>query len=199
MKTLIAIGGGSFQKGETKKIDEYAIARCKKTTPKVLFLGVASHDDQGYAKRFKQYYRSLGCEVEALRLLHTKLNDEEIVKKLEEKDLLYLGAGDTSFLMKQLQAHQLIEPIHRLYEKGLVVCGLSAGANALFSEGYSQNEEGFSLVKGMNLMEGIFCPHHQKEERRGFDDLKIGSMRKIGCKDGMAFIVEDGKEFFLEG
>lgn len=81
MKTLIAIGGGSFQKQETMSIDTYAISRCGKTQPHVLFIPLAGRDDQGYAKRFKQYYRSLGCQVEALRLLHTKLSNEEIYKK----------------------------------------------------------------------------------------------------------------------
>lgn len=199
MRTLIAIGGGSFQKGETRKIDEYAISRCHSEKLKVLFLGAASRDDQGYAKRFKQYYRSLGCEVEALRLLHTKLSDEEIAKKLEEKDLLYLGAGDTTLLMEQLEAHQLIEVIRKQYEHGLVVCGLSAGANVLFNQGYSQSEEGFSLVDGMHLIEGVFCPHYQKEERKGFDVLDTGSIRKIGCVDKAAFVKEEDKEFFLEG
>lgn len=45
MKTLLAIGGGSFQKAETRHLDLYAIARVNKTHPKVLFLPAASHDD----------------------------------------------------------------------------------------------------------------------------------------------------------
>ncbi len=198
MKTLIAIGGGSFQKGETRKIDEYAITRCDSENPKVLFLGAASRDDQGYAKRFKQYYRSLGCEVEALRLLHTKLSDEEIAKKLEEKDILYLGAGDTFLLMEQLKKHHLIEVIHKQYEEGLVVCGLSAGANVLFEKGYSQSGAGFMPADGMGLVKGIFCPHYQKDERKGFDELNFGDIRKIGCADKKAFVKEEEKEFFLE-
>ena len=107
MKTLIAIGGGSFQKQETMAIDTYAISRCEKTQPHVLFIPLASRDDQGYAKRFKQYYRSLGCQVEALRLLHTKLSNEEIYKKFRSQDMIYLGAGDTVFLMKQLKQRKL--------------------------------------------------------------------------------------------
>ena len=108
MKTLIAIGGGSFQKQETRAIDMYAIARCGKSKPRVLFLPLASRDDQGYAKRFKQYYRTLGCEVQALRLLHTKLHIEEIYDTFRRQDIIYLGAGDTTFLMEQLQLRSWI-------------------------------------------------------------------------------------------
>ena len=135
MKTLIAIGGGSFQKQETRAIDMYAIARCGKSKPRVLFLPLASRDDQGYAKRFKQYYRSLGCEVEALRLLHTKLHIEEIYDTCRRQDMIYLGAGDTTFLMEQLQSRKLDLMLHELADLGIVICGLSAGANVLFEYG----------------------------------------------------------------
>ena len=51
----------------------------------------------------------------------------------------------------------------------------------------------------MHLIEGVFCPHYQKEERKGFDVLDTGSIRKIGCVDKAAFVKEEDKEFFLEG
>ena len=129
MKTLIAIGGGSFQKQETMSIDTYAISRCGKTQPHVLFIPLASRDDQGYAKRFKQYYRSLGCQVEALRLLHTKLSNEEIYKKFRSQDMIYLGAGDTVFLMKQLKQRKLDLLLKELSQQGIVICGTGIGVS----------------------------------------------------------------------
>ena len=129
MKTLIAIGGGSFQKQETMSIDTYAISRCGKTQPHVLFIPLASRDDQGYAKRFKQYYRSLGCQVEALRLLHTKLSNEEIYKKFRSQDMIYLGAGDTVFLMKQLKQRKLDLLLKELSQQGIVICGTGLGVS----------------------------------------------------------------------
>lgn len=102
MSIFLAIGGGSFQKGETRELDRYLIQKTAKPCPRVLFLPTASNDDQRYAKRFKQYYRSLGCEVEALRLLHTKLDYEEVKIRILACDILYFGGGSLSFLMKTL-------------------------------------------------------------------------------------------------
>lgn len=199
MKTLIAIGGGSFQKQDTTLIDEYAIARCRKPNPHVLFLPTASRDDQGYAKRFKKYYRSLGCEVQALRLLHTKLTDEGIAEMLKAQDMIYLGAGDTRFLMEQLQLRNLDVLLKELVNRGTVLCGISAGANVLFSYGYSEvAKDTYELVEGMGLISGAFCPHYQKAERKSFDTIVLeASIKKIGCDDKKAYVVEEDKEFFL--
>ena len=168
MKTLLAIGGGSFQKAETRHLDLYAIARVNKAHPKVLFLPAASHDDQGYAKRFKQYYRSLGCEVEALRLWHTKLDKETLAQKVLAADIVYLGGGDTQMLMEALQLHELVSVLQQAYEAGIVICGYSAGANVLFSYGYSACADGLRFIKGCELVKGLFCPHYQEEERKSF-------------------------------
>lgn len=200
MKTLIAIGGGSFQKQETMSIDTYAISRCEKTQPHVLFIPLASRDDQGYAKRFKQYYRSLGCQVEAIRLLHTKLSDEEIYHKFRSQDMIYLGGGDTVFLMEQLKLRKLDLLLEELYDHDIVICGLSAGANALFEYGYSNiASDTFELVNGIGMIKGAFCPHYQKEERKAFDLVcRKQNLSAIGCEDQRAYVVADEKRFFLE-
>ena len=119
MKTLIAIGGGSFQKQETMSIDTYAISRCGKTQPHVLFIPLASRDDQGYAKRFKQYYRSLGCQVEALRLLHTKLSNEEIYKKFRSQDMICLLYTSSMIYAKNIQDYEFFRYDQCIYLSGL--------------------------------------------------------------------------------
>lgn len=201
MKTLIAIGGGSFQQGGTRHIDEYAIKRCGKTTPSIVFLPTASQDDQGYEKRFKQYYRSLGCDVQSLRLFHTKLSGEEIQDVLLQSDMIYLGGGNTKLLRDKFLDFGLDETLVRAYEQGIVICGYSAGANILFDYGYSDVlEDGeFSFIEGFHLGKGLFCPHYQKTERKKFDvEIDFSDIRKIGCSDGCAYIIEDTKKFFLQ-
>lgn len=200
MKTIIAIGGGSFQKQETIHIDRYALSRCRSKVPKVLFLPTASKDDQGYAKRFKQYYRSLGCEVTALRLFHTKLSQEAVHALLRQQDLVYLGGGDTIVLMEMLKRWGLDKVLPALANTGVVVCGCSAGANVMFSYGYSNIiDQGYALVQGMGLVSGVFCPHAQSKERQGFLAMaEMAAMRGVRCFDGQAWIMEDDREFLLE-
>ena len=95
IKRLVAIGGGNWQQKETKHIDQKIIEMSEKPQPRVLFFPTALKDDQGYAKRFKQYYRLLGCHVDAIRLLHSKKTYEQLEKEWLDYDILYLGGGDT--------------------------------------------------------------------------------------------------------
>ncbi len=103
MKTLIAISGELSKAGNNVNKQHLCDFQVWKNTTTCIVYSAHDESDQGYAKRFKQYYRSLGCQVEALRLLHTKLSNEEIYKKFRSQDMIYLGAGDTVFLMKQLE------------------------------------------------------------------------------------------------
>lgn len=203
MKTLIAIGGGSFQQGETRDIDVYAIQRTKKEHPRVLFFPTASHDDQGYAKRFKQYYRSLGCTVDALRLYHTSLTKFQIQELLFTYDMLYIGGGSTKNLLMKLQDMELEESFVRAYEAGIVCCGYSAGANLFFTYGYSDlydNGSHYELLKGFDIVAGAFCPHAQKEDRKTFYEvIKNKEIKGFACDDGDAYILADEEGFFFRG
>ncbi|MGX8851090.1 Type 1 glutamine amidotransferase-like domain-containing protein [Amedibacillus sp. YH-ame10] len=199
MKLMVAIGGGSFQKGETKKLDQYIISCTNKVNPKVLFLPTASKDDQGYAKRFKQYYRSLGCEVESLRLFHTKLGRDEIKEKICGCDIIYIGAGNMRMLMQAFQDMGIVEMLQEAYQKGVVCVGMSAGASCFFTYGYSDlKDDGtvFDYVKGCDFIKGCFCPHAQDDRRKGFYDGKKDVGLKIACKDLDAYIYQEEIAFF---
>lgn len=198
MKTLIAIGGGSFQKGETVKFDMLAIERSNKTNPHVLCIPAASNDDQGYAKRCKQYFRTLGCEASSLRLWHTKKSKAEVEGMIEDCDILYFGAGDTFMLMKALQNWDMINFIKQQYAKGKVMIGCSAGANILFTKGYSDTVEGFQFVDGIELQAGVFCPHAQREERKDFfTQCTETSLPLFPCDDGKAYVKIDDQDWLI--
>lgn len=192
MKTLIAIGGGSFQRNETRIFDEFAIQRSQKIAPFVLFFPTASNDDQGYAKRFKQYYRGLGCTVQALRLFHTKLNINEIHNLILSADIIYLGAGDSERLMRTLQEFACVDVLRQAYEHGSVLVGISAGANVLFTKGYSDITSGFQFIDGMNIMQGVFCPHAQDIKRISFwDHMQEETLPAYPCEDLRALVKLD--------
>lgn len=197
MKTIIAIGGGSFQKAETEHIDRIVIKSTGVQHPRVLFLPTASRDDQGYTKRFKQYYRSLGCIVESLRLFHSKLSEEAIKEKILDVDIVYIGGGNTLLLHQKLCEFKLQHVLREAYEKGIVICGYSAGANILFDYGYSDiddNGKRFDLIEGIHLVDGIFCPHAQDENRSDFKEKYSNEAYALyACNDSEALIVEDGE------
>lgn len=195
-KQLVAIGGGNWQQGETLHIDQKIIEMSGKQTPRVLFFPTALKDDQGYAKRFKQYYRSLGCQVDAIRLLHTKKTYEQLEKEWLEYDILYLGGGDTKLLMDTMISMHVDQIIHKAYESGVMIVGYSAGANALFHYGYAQNNEQYAFVEGMQLYDGVFSPHVQ-ERKDYWEKAKQFHIEIIGCEDKQAYIIKDEKGYYI--
>lgn len=195
-KCFVAIGGGNVQQKETLSIDQKIIELSGKSNPKVLFFPTASRDDQGYGKRFKQYYRSLGCEVDAIRLLHTLKSHVDFENECFAYDIWYFGGGDTAFLMETIRQMGIDRLIEQAYEQGIVLVGYSAGANMLFSYGYAEQEGNYALVEGIGLCKKVFTPHYQK--RPWFKEAVYSiSLPSIGCKDQQAYIEEDEKGYFF--
>lgn len=195
---VVAIGGGNLQLKETLEIDQKILELTGKSKPRVLFLPTASRDDQGYAKRFKKYYRELGCEADALRLLHTKKTREEIAEQIFRYDIIYLGGGDTRFLMEILQQLQLDLILRKAYESGILLAGYSAGANVLFQYGYSDIDDRLQIIEGLGIVPGIFTPHAQ--QRLTFQVAAAGYEEpRIACADGQAYILIDGKGSYFPG
>jgi len=96
-------------------------------------------------------------------------------------------------LMEALQLHELVSVLQQAYEAGIVICGYSAGANVLFSYGYSACADGLRFIKGCELVKGLFCPHYQEEERKSFQQAseQYPTYATYGCEDQHAYCVED--------
>lgn len=196
IKRLVAIGGGNWQQKETKHIDQKIIEMSEKPQPRVLFFPTALKDDQGYAKRFKQYYRLLRCHVDAIRLLHSKKTYEQLEKEWLDYDILYLGGGDTKLLMDTLVSTHTDQIIRKAYEAGIIIAGYSAGANDLFHFGYAKQDEQYTFVEGMKLYDGVFSPHVQ-ERKDYWEKAKCLHSKVIGCEDKQAYILEDEKGYYM--
>ncbi|WP_279073983.1 Type 1 glutamine amidotransferase-like domain-containing protein [Amedibacillus dolichus] len=195
MRRFVAIGSGSFQKQETLKIDQFIIQKTGKQNPKVLFLPAAAKDDQGYGKRFKQYYRSLGCEVKQLRLWHTKLEKAQIQDCVLSCDILYLGGGNTTVLMQILKEKELLPILKLAYQNGIVCVGNSAGANVWFDYGFSDlYDDGsvYAYVEGMHVISGIFYPHANDVQSKSKHQIPpISKLREYTCFKGEALYFEN--------
>lgn len=196
MKRLVAIGGGELRKRETLPIDQEIVRLTKKPRPKALFIPTASHEAPGYVELFKEVYgRQLGCDVDTLYLLNQP-DSKQIRHQILSSDLIYIGGGDTAFMMKVWQAHKIDDLLIEASKSGVVIAGLSAGAICLFESGYSdsqsfnQDEWEFTFVKGLGLIKGSVCPHYNEVGRDSFDKALNGSQVGIALENNVAYIVE---------
>ena len=197
MKVIIPIGGGEISAHSTLKIDKYIVGLSNKEKPKVLFIPTASGDMQSYIDRFTNYYQSLGCEVDTL-LLSITSNDNLIRSKIFTSDIIYIGGGNTARMMRIFKRNKVNEYLKQAYERGIILTGLSAGAMAYFSNGYSDSNRSTNInaslteVKCLNLIPYCFCPHYNEQERKSFDEfIKNKNYNGLAIDDNCALLYID--------
>ena len=187
---ILAIGGGEIGrpgfKTETVKIDKEIIRLSGKTKPKVLFIPTASSDSEGYVNVVQKYFgKKLGCQVESLLLLNSKISNKEIEKKVFNSDILYVGGGNTLKMMNVWRRRGLDKIIKKAISKGIVFSGVSAGAIFWFKYGSSdsrrfQNPKADLIrVSGLGFVNALYCPHYDIEKDRK-PDLKKLMKKTIG-------------------
>ena len=184
-KKIIAIGGGEIKNKTTLKIDEYianlAKARAGENRATALFIGTASHDSMPYFNSFRKTYTSVfDIKAEVALIVYGEMNKEHIEQKIEKADMLYIGGGDTLFMLEKWKQTGLLELILKAYDEGKIICGLSAGALCWFSKMYTDYEimrgqsADYVVKDGLGVLEGMMCPHYN-ERIVDFDNAFIKS------------------------
>jgi peptidase E len=128
MTKLYFLGGENVAKRDSREINEAAFRDAGETPAVVVFSWARSSFDNAYKrrKRLFNYFRSLGaCTVDFADYSDTS---EEIARKVEGSDLIYLPGGLATVLIERLQ-NKSVDRLLRKYEG--VVVGRSAGALAL--------------------------------------------------------------------
>ena len=174
-KYIIAIGGGEIKNKTTLKIDEYIADLAKKHAGEkratALFLGTASHDFMPYFNSFRKTYTSVfDVKADCLLTVFTTYEREKIEEKFELGDFIYVGGGDTVFMIEKWKQDGIFELIKKAYERGVIISGLSAGAICWFSDMYTDYEimrgksASYSLHKGLGVIDGLITPHFDERE-----------------------------------
>lgn len=202
MGKIVAIGGGELSKGETYKIDKEIVRLSGKREPKTLFVPTASFEPEGYCKRFKDLYENqLGARVDVLYLLDHKLSAKEIEEKIKWADIIYVGGGNTTHMLKVWKEKQIDRFFKEAYERGTLLCGLSAGSICWFKYGQSEidsevSEDGFDYIKleGLGIIEAFHCPHFNegRREKEFYKMIEESNQIGIALENNCAIALIDG-------
>lgn len=205
MGRIVAIAGGDLL--STRQLNTYAIKLSNKRNPNVLFIGTASHDAEGYIESITKEYTFLGCDVKSLCLVTNSYSEDEIDALLSWADIIYVGGGDTIFMMQTWKKFALDEKLKRVFEMDLaVLTGLSAGAICWFNCGHSdsesfQNEKRWNYCWANDMLDIFhmaYCPHYNEEGRDTFDImLKQKDMVGLAMENNTAFVCGNGNQYFI--
>ena len=193
-KKIIAIGGGGFTHQLDESLDQFVIDQLKKTNIKMGFLGTASKDDE---KKISLFYKRF--ENTEFELSHFNLTSNVIgfSKWLLSKDIVYIGGGNTFFMLEIWKKNKLENIFKDAYEKGIILSGISAGAVCWFDWILSDSVgPGFNALRGINFISGSCTPHSSNIERIDQFELDIKNNKLpqgIAIDDGVAVVFIDGK------
>ena len=208
---IVAMGGGENGRPgksyEVKKFDEKVVELTGKESPNLLFIAFTQKSAEGaenYYNVINKNFSNLGCKCEHLR--EKDLQDMKIVKeKINNADIIYVGGGNTLRLMNILRKYKIDEMLKTAGEKGVILCGISAGAICWHNFGNSDsrkltsNSTQLIRVTGLGFIPALFCPHYDVESARQ-QDLK----RMMKTTKGVALAFENctaleinGKEYVV--
>ncbi len=171
---IVAIGGAEIRRRDYPlDIDREIIKLSGKKKPRVLFIPTASSDAEGYVKAFRKHFgKRLDCETDELLLVNEKLSKKTISEKILSADIVYVGGGNTLKMMKIWRKLGVDKLLRKALRKGVVLCGVSAGAICWFEYGHSDSMSYYNpknweymRVKGLGFIKGIHCPHYNGETR----------------------------------
>ena len=196
-KNLVLIGGGEI-KGwnfetkdsnqelyQTEIIDQEIVKLAGKENPQMLFVGTASREREGYFEAIKNIYSSLGCQVDCL-----KMTDSNIKEKILNSDIIYIGGGNTKFMLSEWEKVNLKEYLLEAYNKGIVLSGFSAGAYCWFKYNYE-------MIEGFGLIDAIICVHYEDKTEEKINEfytnVKSNNLPGIALYNGVALRYSENK------
>ena len=215
MSRVIAIGGGEIKNRETLLIDEYLANEAKKAAGDrracALFLPTASHDCMPYYNTFHKVYTGIfGLKTDVALCVRGAFDREKMHSKFEKTDLIYVGGGNTVFMLETWRQTGLLEEIRAAYERGVLFAGLAPGAICWFEEMYSGSlvEGEYALHVGLGWIKGKISPHYN-ERMLDFDETVLyNRFRAWGVENNAAveFVngepvrkIGSGRVFVLDG
>lgn len=203
VKRIIAIGGGQAKGREASpermQIDAYLAAEAKQKAGERracgLFIPTASHDCMPYYNTFHKVYT--GCfdiKTDVALTVGREIDRAKMQAKFERADFLYVGGGNTVFMLEQWRQSGLLKFIEDAYERGVIVAGLSAGAICWFEEMYSDSviEGEYAMYRGLGWIKGKISPHYD-ERMLDFDQILLYNKSCAwGIENNAALEIVDG-------
>ena len=193
-KKIIAIGGGGFTHQADESLDQFVVDQSKKINNKIGFLATASNDDKKKISLFYNRFENTESELSHFNLTSDVNGFSEWILN---KDIVYIGGGNTKFMLEIWKNNMLENIFKKAYESGIILSGVSAGAVCWFEWILSDSvSPGFKPLKGINLISGSCTPHSSNIERinQFQQDIKNGKLpHGIAIDDGVAVVFIDGK------
>ena len=164
-KQIIAIGGGGFGRNPGDGvIKQYILDQTGKEKPNICFIPTATGDNEAYKVNYYSTFSKLDCNPIHLDFFKRTPDLEQLIP---QQDAIFVGGGNTKSMLAVWKDWNLDKLLKEAYEKGVVMSGVSAGANCWFERAVVDSwEEDLRVIDCMGFIKGICCPHYDEEPQR---------------------------------
>lgn len=188
--TIVAMGG-SVPGGALAR---YLAGLTGKARPRIAFVPTATGDADSTIVAFYALYAPL-AEITLVRFFQRTERDLRAIAL--EQDLVYVGGGNTKSMLAVWREYGFDEVLAEAYEKGIVLCGTSAGSICWFEEGVTDSfSDALSPLKCLGFLQGSNCPHYDSEPERRPSYQRLVREKLVSpgvaADDGVALHFTDG-------
>jgi peptidase E len=190
MRQIIALGGGGFSmEPENPLLDLYILNQSGKKNPKICYVPTASGDSDICISWYYNFFEKQECRPSHLSLFKPPTRDLEGF--LLDKDIIYVGGGNTRNLLVLWKEWELDTIMRKAWEQGILLAGVSAGSICWFEEGVTDSYgDRLEPLKCLGFLKGSNCPHYDGEtdRRPSYHELVASNKIKpgIATDDGVA-------------
>lgn len=194
-KIIIAIGGGELREKQTSEIDRQISGlvkkKCECRRPTALFVGTASHDSMPYYNSFHKTYTGLfGLKTDCALTVYGEMNYKKIEGKFQKADMIYVGGGDTLFMLDSWEKSGIKKLILDAYDRGVIICGLSAGAICWFDEMFTDSAGAeYEFKKALGVLSGGACPHFDKRKADFENKIADATVENYICIEDLSAVM----------
>lgn len=171
----IVAGGDLWGSPGAARFLAYLKALVGDESPRICLLPTAAGDADSEVAAFLAEMLDAGCRPSVAKLFDRA--GQDLRSRLLDQDLIHVGGGNTANMLAVWRTHGVDELLREAWEKGVILTGMSAGANCWFEASVTDSFGPLQPLRdGLGFLEGSYCPHYDSEpERRSTFESMIAS------------------------
>ena len=159
--------------------------------PRVCFVPTPSGD------QVVRFYESFAHRAEATHISFNPWPRADLREHLLSRDAIYVSGGNTANALAIWRAHGFDEILREAWQRGILMCGWSAGMLCWFEAGVTDSfGPRLARIEGLGWLAGSNCPHYDGEaERRPTYHRLVGEgmVAGVAADDGVGLHFVDGR------
>jgi peptidase E len=151
---------------ENDALHELVLGLSGSERPRICLLPTASGDPQAQIVAFHAAMDRRPCEASTISLFRLGESPVEVGRHLLAQDVVYVGGGNLVNLLALWREHGIDRILREANERGIVLCGYSAGSMCWFEHGITRGVGRPVVSPGLGLLAGSHCVHYSQDPDR---------------------------------